>query len=168
MMRGIDIVCWLIDMYSSISIFLWKIKIAIIVWILSFYNDKPIKCHPCSILKYTSQDPKIIYARMGCGAEVTSAVRAYYKYDSVISCFTLQLWLKRFGYDCPYIDIYFVKNVHIRASRLNLATGSEIFTVGEEGGSDDISLDIIPSTDIVEFLKSNECINEHSFSSKTD
>lgn len=60
--------------------------------------------------------------------DVTYAVLAYYRVDTILSCFTLQEWMKRFDIDTKYINLIFLRNGRIFHSRLDLENDLETNT----------------------------------------
>jgi len=73
--------------------------------------------------------------------DITYAIRAYYHIDTVLSCFTLQEWLKRFGINAQIAEIIFKRNALVMHSRLDLNNDREITTNTDGVGT---SLDVLP------------------------
>jgi hypothetical protein len=149
------VVCWLIDTYSAICYWLERFGLFILVWVLKLWMWMRTGLH-------ASRQHQVIYARTGCGDDITTIICSYYKNDKVLSCFTLQRWLGRFDYNCPYVDIYFISSDnHIYGARINLVDDREIFTV-QELASSDVDMANVPKIQLVEFLKSADCLEEHT------
>ena len=70
-------------------------------------------------------------------ADVTSIVLAYYRADTINSCFTLQEWLKRFDISARYINLIFIRNSDMYHARLDL--DNDIETNTESGADTNIS-----------------------------
>ena len=60
--------------------------------------------------------------------DITPAVSAYYAVDTVLSCFTLQEWLKRFNIRANFVTLVFVRDADIYRARLDLNEDIETYT----------------------------------------
>ncbi len=60
--------------------------------------------------------------------DITPVVSAYYATDSILSCYTLQEWLKRFNIHTQYVNLVFIRDIRILISRLDLEEDTETIT----------------------------------------
>lgn len=61
-------------------------------------------------------------------ADITYMVLAYYRVDTILSCFTLQEWMKRFDIHAKYINLIFLRDGRLFHSRLDLENDVETNT----------------------------------------
>jgi hypothetical protein len=61
-------------------------------------------------------------------ADITPLVSTYYAVDTILSCYTMQEWLKRFNIKADYVNLIYVKNSEIRYSRIDLNNDVETTT----------------------------------------
>ena len=87
-------------------------------------------------------------------SDITYAIRAYYHIDTVLSCFTLQEWLKRFSINAQIAEIIFKRDALLMRSRLDLNNDKEITTNTDGVGT---SLDVLPGT----ILLNIDAITQH-------
>lgn len=90
-------------------------------------------------MRYPSQRPRLLYAHLDPSRgsttsarcvprDITPAVLSYYKVDTVLSCFTLQEWLKRFHIRERYVTLIFRRDADIYRARLDLEEDMETYT----------------------------------------
>jgi hypothetical protein len=63
--------------------------------------------------------------------DLTSIIRAYYRYDTLTSCYSLQKWCTRFGYKVSIIDLLFTRGGITYYARVNLDNDIELNTKKE-------------------------------------
>jgi hypothetical protein len=81
--------------------------------------------------------------------DITYALLTYYHNDTVLSCFTMQEWLKRFDYNARTVSIVFIRNGTIYRSKLNLDTDTEMLTNSDGIGTELSTLPGVGLTSIV-------------------
>lgn len=82
------------------------------------YESSVLNSPPCTYGKHSTDGT----------LDVTYAVLAYYRVDTILSCFTLQEWMKRFDIDAKYINLIFLRDGRLFHSRLDLENDVETNT----------------------------------------
>jgi hypothetical protein len=78
--------------------------------------------------------------------DLTSITLAYYTYDTLLSCYSLQKWYTRFNYTVSTVDILFIRDGCTYYSRVDLDNDIELNTKKD---ASDMSLDRLPGTIIL-------------------
>lgn len=86
--------------------------------------------------------------------DITPILYTYYSADAVLSCYTLQEWLKRFDIQTTYVNLVYIRGSAIMYSRLDLNNDIETVTGTE---SVDTALATLPGI----VLHNNDGLKEH-------
>lgn len=138
---------------QSVKTSLGNFKTEVVAWTISWMVYFTLRVHDfwiwncgrvhefycqflCTVAKLLMQyhSRKLLYAYLDQPAEgsapidITLAVSSYYAVDTILSCYTLQEWLKRFGINAQYVNLVYLRDVHIRTSRLDLYNDMETIT----------------------------------------
>jgi hypothetical protein len=86
--------------------------------------------------------------------DITAAVSAYYAVDTILSCYTLQEWLKRCDINVRYVNLVYIRDIYLLIARLDL--DADVETINNEPS--DANLASMPS--LVLYVTSRKPHNE--------